>query len=237
MPALPPAAPVAVAPTPTPAPAPLAIAPPVAELPRISPYSDVAAMLSPFRAVEPVGSQVVLLAGVRSGDGYLRTNRRLEWWLAPGSVGQFTAIGEGDFTNILVGDFIRPRITSPASAIGSTTRVAQRAGGPASSVYVAPGQGWITVSSPVEGTSQVTVVAPDVVVPAERAKSATIYWIDAQYGLPTPSISPAGTKQSLSTTVSRQTNHCPRPGWIVRYEVACGPPAVLRRKANPGSSR
>ena len=230
-----PAAPAVVAPAPiAPAPVPAVLArPPVTPLPRVSPYSDVAAMLSPFRTVQPVGSQVVMLGGVRGGDGYLRTNRRLEWWLMPGSVGQFTAIGENSFTNYLVGDFTRPRLTSATSAVGSTTRVDQWVGGPGNKVHVARGQGWVTVSSPVEGVSHVTVVAPDVVLPAERAKSAVIYWIDAQFGLPTPAIIPAGTKQSLTTTVWRQSNHGPRPGWIVRYETACGPPAVFAPAGTP----
>ncbi len=225
-----PAAPgsVALAPVPALTPIPATTArPPVAAGQQVSPYSDVAAMLSPFSTVMPVGSQLVLLGGVRGGDGYLRTNRRLEWWLVPNSVGQFTGIGENHFTDFLVGDFTRPRVVSNTFAIGSTTRVAERAGGPGNSVNVARGQGWVTVSSPVEGISHVTVVAPDVVVPAERAKSAIIYWIDAQFGFPTPAIVPAGTKQSLTTTVWRQSNHCPRPGWIVRYEVACGPPAAF----------
>ena len=77
------------------------------------------------------------------------------------------------------------------------------------------------------------LVAPEVVVPAERVKSATIYWIDAQFGLPTPAITPAGTKQALTTTIWRQTNRSPRPGWIVRYEVACGPPAVFGSEGKP----
>ncbi len=219
---------------PTPAPAPPAVAiRPVTGPPLISPYSDVAAMLSPFRTVAPVGGQVVLLGGVRGGDGYLRTNRRLEWSLAPGSVGRFTAIGENRFVDFLVGDFTSPRVVSNTFAIGSTTRVAERTGGPGNSVYVARGQGWITVSSPVEGVSQVTVVAPAVVVPAERAKSASIYWIDAESGFPSPAIIPAGGKQTLTTTVWRQTNHCPRPGWIVRYETVCGPPVLFAPTGTP----
>ena len=87
--------------------------------------------------------------------------------------------------------------------------------------------------SPVEGVSNVTVVAPDVVLPAERAKTATIYWIDAQFGLPTPAITPAGAKQTLTTTVWRQSNNCPRAGWIVRYEVVCGPQAVFGPAGSP----
>ncbi len=226
-----------------PAPAPATAAPPpippvvprslVAGPPVVSPYSDVAAMLSPFRTVAPVGTQVVMLGGVRGGDGYLRTNRRLEWWLMPGSVGQFTGIGENNFTDFLVGDFTRPRLVSRMYAIGSTTRVAQHAGGQANRVYVARGQGWVTVSSPVEGISHVALVAPDVVLPDERSKSASIYWIDAQFGLPTPAINPAGAKQTLITTVWRQSNHCPRAGWIVRYEAVSGPPVIFAPAGTP----
>ena len=101
------------------------VRPPVAPLPVVSPYSDVAAMLSPFSTVMPVGGQIVMLGGVRGGDGYLRTNRRLEWWLAPGSVGRFTAIGENSFADFLVGDFTSPHLVSNTLAIGSTTRVAR----------------------------------------------------------------------------------------------------------------
>jgi uncharacterized repeat protein (TIGR01451 family) len=170
-----------------------------------------------------VGTQVVLVGGVNGGDGYLRTNRRLEWSLLPGSVGQFIAIGEGSFGDYLVGDFTPPRIVTAAFAVGSTSRVSQWAGGPQSGVRIVPGQSWITVGSPVEGVSRVTLVAPEVVLPQERAKSAAIYWVDAQYGFPDPAVAPAGTKQTLTTTVWRLTNHCPRPGWFVRYEFVCGP--------------
>jgi uncharacterized repeat protein (TIGR01451 family) len=239
VPTLPPAV---VAPCPPPAQVPvLQVAPPVAVAispppqapPRVSPYSDVATTLSPFRTVQPVGSQVVLVAGVQGGDGYLRTNRRLEWSLVPGSVGQFTAIGEGSFGDFFVGDFTPPRIVTAAFAVGSTTRVAQQAGGPRCPIRIVPGQGWIMVSSPMEGVSHATVVARDVVIPAERAKTATIYWIDAQYALPTPSITAAGTKQSLLTTVLRQSNRAPRPGWFVRYELACGPQALFGPSGTP----
>ena len=212
---------------------PAALRPPITPTPVLSPYSDVAAMLSPFRSVAPVGSQVVMLAGVRGGDGYLRTNRRLEWWLCPGSVGRFTAIGQNSFADFLVGDFTDPASSPPR--LPSAARPAWPSGpaGRASLSMLLRGQGWVTVSSPVEGVSHVTLVAPERGPARRTAKSATIYWIDAQFGLPTPAIAPAGSKQSLTTTVWRQSNHCPRPGWIVRYEVACGPPAVFGPAGTP----
>jgi uncharacterized repeat protein (TIGR01451 family) len=225
--------PAAAPPAVAPAAVPSLAGPSPASLPVVSPYSDVAVTLSPFRVVEAVGSQVPMVAGVRGGDNYLRTNRRLEWWIMPGSVGQFTAIGQNNFADFLLGDYTHPRITSATSAVGSTTRVAQRAGGPGTSVNVVSGQGWVTVSSPVEGVTHVTVVAPEVVLPGERTKTATIYWVDAGYGFPSPAIAPAGSKQALTTTVWRQTNHSPRPGWIVRYEVACGPAALFGPAGTP----
>ena len=227
-------APAAAAPVVAPAPPPaVAVRPAVSRPPVISPYSDVGLTLSPFRVVEPVGSQVVMLAGVRGGDNYLRTNRRLEWWLMPGSVGQFTAVNAKNFSDYLVGDFTQPRVISATSAVGTTTRVEHQVGAANNRVNVARGQGWVTLSSLAEGVSHVTVVAPDVVLPAERTKSADVYWIDAQFGLPTPLIIPAGGKEALSTTVWRQSNHSPRAGWIVRYEVCGGPRAVFGPTGTP----
>ncbi len=194
-----------------------------------TPYDDVATMLSPYRTVAPVGSQVVMLAGVRGGDGYLRTNRRLEWSIAPGSVGQILAVGQNGIGDLLVGDFNNPRVVTPAFAVGSTTRSAERIG----NTNVVRGQGWVTVGSACEGATNVSVFAPEVVVTNERVKTAAIYWVDAQFGFPPPSIASAGTKRRLTTTVLRQTNQCPRPGWIVRYEIACGPSAVFAPSGAP----
>jgi len=199
---------------------------PTAVAPVVSPYFDAAVTLAPCSRAVPIGAEVVLVAGVRGGDNYLRTNRRLDWSLAPGSVGQFTEIGEGHLEDFLVGDFSRPRIVSNTSAIGTTTRVAEQVG-QGGRIYVARGEGWIALRSAVEGVSCVTVAAPSVVVPTERAKMATIYWYDAQYSLPEPVITPPGTKGSLTTSVWKLTSHCPLPGWIVRYELTGGPQAIV----------
>jgi uncharacterized repeat protein (TIGR01451 family) len=192
----------------------------------VSPYSDAAVTLAPCSRVAPIGAEVILVAGVRGGDNYLRTNRRLDWFIVPGSVGQFTDIGGKHFEDYLVADFSRPRIISNCSAVGTTTRVAERVG-QGDSIYVARGESWIAVRSPVEGVTRVTVAAPEVVVPAERAKTAAIYWYDAQYRFPEPVVTPPGTKGTLTTTVWKLTNRCPRAGWIVRYELTGGPQAIF----------
>ena len=102
----------------------------------------------------PVGSEVVLIAGVGAADGFLRTNRRLEWTIPQGSVGQFVAVEQNGLIDWMLGDFNRPRKVSNAFAIGSTSRESVRLSRGACSrendVCVLRGQGRITVTSPVE---------------------------------------------------------------------------------------
>ena len=65
---------------------------------------------------------MVLIAGVAGQDGYLRTNRRLEWSVAPGSVGQFVAVEQNGLCDMMLGDFNWPRIVNSTFAVGSTSR-------------------------------------------------------------------------------------------------------------------
>ena len=193
------------------------------------PWDDVAVQLQPQETVASVGSEVVLIAGVCGPDGYLRTNRRLEWSIDPGSVGQFVAVGESGLVDLLLGDFNRPRKITNTFAIGSTsrsnTRLNRGACTPEENVYVLRGQGWISLASPIEGTSRVTVVAPEVYRWDARLKSAMIHWVDAQWRFPPPAINPAGSKHTFITTVTRQSNQSPCERWLVRYEIQGGPPA------------
>lgn len=241
--AVPPAIPPAPGPVAVPAPAPVAApptnglqpvpmpqlsgaAPAAVPVVAVSPYADAAVTLAPAVRALPVGAEAILVAGIRGGDNYLRTNRRLDWSLAPGSVGQFSDIERKRFEDYLVGDFSRVRLISSTQAIGSTGRVAERVG-QGGSVYVARGEGWIGVRSAVEGVTRVTVAAPEVVVPDQRVKMATIYWYDAQYSFPEPLVTPPGTKGTLTTTVWKMTSRSPLPGWIVRYELTGGPQAIF----------
>ena len=202
------------------------------------PCDDVSVDLEPRgEVVAPVGSEVVLVAGVCGGDGYLRTNRRLEWSIDPSSVGQFVAVEEGTWTDLLLGDFNQPRKITNVFAIGSTGRSNIRLNrGTCRSeeaVYVLRGQGWISLTSAVEGTSRVTVFAPEVYSWDARLKSAVVHWIDAQWCLPPPAINPAGTKHVLTTAVMRQSNQSPCERWHVRYQIVGGPPAVFLPTGTP----
>ena len=49
--------------------------------------------ITPDRVLAPVGSEVVLEAGICSSAGYLITDRRIEWLLDRGGAGQFADVG------------------------------------------------------------------------------------------------------------------------------------------------
>ena len=188
-----------------------------------------AVTLTPSKTVFPVGSEVVLLAGVVGPDRYLRTNQRIEWSLAPGGVGHFVAVGKNGWADWLAGDFTSTKKIDNSFAVGSTSRKYLRLGRGTSDttddVCVLRGQAWITLTSPVEGTSHVTVYAPSAKSWSNHTRSAKIYWVDAEVCFPPPAIHPAGSQYPLTTTVSRHTDAAPCSGWIVRYEVLDGPPA------------
>jgi len=91
--------------------------------------------------------------------------------------------------------------------------------------YVRRGQGWVSLTSPLEGTSYVNVVVPEVYNWDARRKTATVHWVDAVPQYPPPAINPAGTKHVFTTTVTRSSNQSPCENWIVHYEIVDGPPA------------
>lgn len=192
-------------------------------------WDPVDLILTPRVTVAPVGTEVVLVAGVRGQDQYLITNERLQWTVDQGGVGEFVQIQPGTWCDYLVFDFTRPHLVDATHAIGSTSRknIRLTRGTPSTEddVCVLRGQSWISVTSPVEGTSLVTAFAPSVYGWEQRKQTATIHWVDAQWRFPPPAINPAGTRHVFTTTVMRQTDQSPCAGWRVRYQIVDGPAA------------
>ena len=203
----------------------------------VLPRHDAGIILTPIHVIAPVGSEVILLAGVCGGNGHLVAGERVEWMIAPGEVGQFVTVGKED----TFGRFFR-RDNSPGKvhntyAVGCTSRAGKvlTRGTPcaADDVPVLRGQAWISVTSPVEGTSHVTALGPDVYSWDNRKQTATIHWVDAEWSLPPPAVNPVGTRHVFTTTVMRHSDHSPVSGWRVRYEITDGPPAGFAPDGSP----
>ncbi len=211
--------------------------PPSAGTGDILPWEIESITVTPQAIAAPIGSEVVLVASVRDGEGYLRTNERLEWTISPGGVGEFVDIDRGTFANVLILDLPRPHLVSSTRAIGSTSRHDMRltrgTPDPSDDVLVRRGQTWVSVTSAMEGTTHVTALCRAVRVWERRLDQARIHWIDAQWSFPAPVIGRTGTPQPLTTTVTRQSDGAPAAGWIVRYEILDGPPAGFRPGGSP----
>ncbi len=185
----------------------------------------------PAQLVAPVGSEVVVTAGLCGTSGYYLTKQPLEWMLAPDGVGQIVQVGEEDRG---IASYFR----SPPHKIGpnyvrghtSTTRqvITRGTPSPLDDVAVEKGQSWISVTSPTEGTSSLTVWAPAEGNWEKRRQTATILWVDAKWKYPAPAIvrSGAGGRHILTTQVNRGSG-APVVGWIVRYDVLEGPDATF----------
>jgi hypothetical protein len=156
------------------------------------PSDDAQVTLTPTELTAPVGSEVILVAGVVAVDGSLVAHRRLEWTLMPGSVGQFAEISQNNCIDRLLGDNNPHKVAAVNYAVGGTGhaegQVTPRIGPAANVANVTVGQGWVGLTSTMAGDSVVTVIAPQVFNSATRQKIATIHWRNT--GLTAPAIGP-----------------------------------------------
>lgn len=181
-------------------------------------------LLNHRKIIAPVGGEVLLLSGICGCDGYLQTGQPIEWMLTPDSVGHFIEVGDDKENGLhrlvarnkvekLSGSFARGRTSTKASFI---TRGNLRRD---DDVQLREGETWLTVSSPSEGVSRVTVMAPESDCWDQRKATATIYWVDANWQFPQMVTRRAGEQVQLTTRVMRKEGGLPATGWKVLYEV------------------
>ncbi|MEM9366085.1 MAG: hypothetical protein AAGD07_08815 [Planctomycetota bacterium] len=181
-------------------------------------------LLSPQRIVAPVGGEVLLLTGICGTDGSLQVAEPIEWMLTPDSVGTIIDVGDDapGLVHRLAGvQSARKQDPGFARGVTSTKRMLITRGNtnPTDDVQLEKGQTWLSLSSPSEGTSRVTVLAPDSECWDQRKATATIYWVDARWTFPAPQRVNAGTPVQLLTRVNRAEGAMPARGWKVRYEI------------------
>jgi hypothetical protein len=187
-------------------------------------------IISPDRVMAPIGSEVVLRAGICTARGYLVADQRIEWLLAKEGVGQIVDLNNRGEFDLLSPPWDVPRKIDNWYAIGSTANfpntLRRNVADPTDDVQIQRGEAWISVTSPTEGASFVTAYSPEVADWQQRRAIATIYWVDAQWVFAPSAVEEPGRAHVLTTTVTRRSNGTPVQGWIVRYEVA-GPGGSL----------
>jgi uncharacterized repeat protein (TIGR01451 family) len=211
------AAPVAVAPG--------AVASPVAPVALVAPPGD-KLHIAPERVLAPVNSEVVLKSSICTTEGYTLADQKVEWMLGRNGVGQFVEVGgKGLFHPALLPMFKAKKVDNYL-ATGFTANgplcIDRGTPDPTDDVNILRGDAWASITSANEGTTYVTVYTPEIDSWNDRRANAVIYWIDAQWLFPPAAIAGSGRSETLTTTVTRQTNGTPVEGWIVRYQVNDG---------------
>jgi uncharacterized repeat protein (TIGR01451 family) len=186
--------------------------------------------LSPLSQIAPVASEVVLIGGVCDGSGYYKMRAPVEWTISQGSVGHFVdpgraQVGRSPLRGHL-GDFFAeplPELLSNNYAVGQTSRKVQvLTRGTVETnddLIVESGQTWIGLTSPVEGSTYVTIMAPYLDGWDQRNRTALIHWIDGQWTFPRSAIIQGLHPHTLTTTVRRKVTSGAILGWIVRYQI------------------
>ncbi len=189
-------------------------------------------ILGPPQYVASPGAEVIFVAGVRDHGGYLRTNQPVEWNISKESVGHFVRLEGRQWRNLMVGDFTLPRIESDTHAVSTTSRTEQvlDRGTPRTDddIRVLRGQTWISVTSPREGITWVTVSAKNIKDWEKRTQTARVFWVDAVFKLPeSPRVIDFGGRYTMITSLKRGSDGRPLANWRVRYEIPGGSTAVF----------
>lgn len=223
--------PIVVPPAVVPAapPQPIVVTPPP---PVVTPAAPVVSLqLGPTDTIAPVGSEVILVAGVPTSKQMLHSRHRVEWTVAPSSAGHIASISQPAPCDWLFGSANSARKIDANYAISTTALrgylLNRGTPTPLDDLLVSPGQTWVSVTSPQEGVSYVSAFAPQLGTFEARQRSAQIYWVDAQWSFPPATTAPAGGRQTLSTSVLRLSDRSPLAGYAVRYSIVGGAPAGI----------
>ncbi len=187
--------------------------------------------LTPLTDVNPVGSQHILVATVRDKHGDPLPNRRVEWIISQGSVGD---IIEVDSSGWRASRGYKVDNSFAVSHTNNKHRVLDRGNDdPSDDVHLTPGQTWCVISSPVEGTTHIIAYAPGIYDWRNHKVFATKHWYDAQWEFPPPGTNPIGTQHEFTTRVMRASDRTPLEGQEVTYEIVDGPAGTF----DPGGER
>ena len=185
-------------------------------------------ILTPSRIVAPVGSEVVVLAGICGEGGRFIKNQPLEWMLSNNSVGELIEVGgqQHPTFNQLIPPTSKKFSGQYAKGRTGLKRIVLSRGTPTplDDIELAKGQTFVSVASSSPGTTYVTALAPNAEGWDRRRTSTTIHWVDGQWSVPAPSRATAGTVHPLTTVVSR-TDGNGLKGWDTRYAIVGGAPA------------
>lgn len=182
--------------------------------------------LEPATAVNPVRTQHVLVATVRDKDGKPLPNRRVEWIISEGSVGEIVEVDESGWRAS------RGYKVSNSYAVSHTNNFEHTLtrGNDDSSddLHLGEGQTWCVITAPIEGATYVTAYCPGIYDWNRHKAHAVKHWADVDCRMPVDAVNPVGTTHSFTTTIMRHSDGSPLAGYVVNYRIVSGPAGTLQ---------
>lgn len=186
------------------------------------PYAMTVELKHVGKDVNPVRTQHVLVATVKDKDGKPLPNRRVEWMVQEGSVGDIVEVDSSGWRNS------RGYKVDNHYAVSHTNNfrhVLDRGNSdPSDDIQLEPGDTWCVITSPVEGETNVTVWAPGIYDWEKHKAFAVKRWYDVKWEFPPQATNPTGTTHEFVTRVSKYSDNTPLAGYDVTYTILDGPP-------------
>ncbi|MCG8409558.1 MAG: DUF11 domain-containing protein [Phycisphaerales bacterium] len=182
--------------------------------------------VTPTKALNPVQTQHVLIATVLDEDGEPLKNRRVEWIISEGSVGDIVEVDESGWRAS------RGYKVDNHFAVSHTNNfdhVLDRGNDdPSDDIVLTKGQTWCVITSPIEGETYITAYAPGIYDWSKHKVFVTKTWQDVQWECPEPATNPIGTNHEFTTWVGKYSDGSPLQGYEVTYKIVDGPPATFQ---------
>ncbi|HEX9795035.1 MAG TPA: hypothetical protein VGC54_13715 [Planctomycetota bacterium] len=184
--------------------------------------------------VLPVGGRHIVVATVRDAEGNPVAGACVEWMMVMGGVGAIVEVDAS--TDPACGGQCCGQ--AAVTATGSTTRVLDM-GTPDTSddLRIGPGQTWVGVASPVEGTGHLMAMAAGVRDWDNRHDSVAVQWRDARVTVPDCETMRVGDTKDFTVQVNRYSDGMPLENHVVNFRVVSGPQATLNGQGDMVSVR
>ncbi len=177
--------------------------------------------LTPVKDVNPVRTQHVMIATVLDHDGKPLPNRRIEWILADGSVGDIVEVDESGWR---ASRGYKQTNDFAVSHTNNFEHVLDRGNDdPSDDIHLGVGQSWCVITSPIEGETNIIAYAPGIYNWENHKAFAVKQWYDVTWEIPPPATNPTGKPHELVTRVMKYSDGSPLEGYIVNYELTSGP--------------
>lgn len=177
--------------------------------------------VTPVEDVNPVRTQHYLIATVRDKNGKALPNRRVEWIISEGSVGDIIEVDESGWRNSRGYKVDNKYGVSHTNNFKHVLDLGDS--DPSNDIALEPGQTWCVISSPVEGTSYVTVYCPGIYDTSKHKVFAEKHWYDVKWTFPAAATNPTGTTHTFTSNVSKYSDGSGLEGYEITYRIIDGP--------------